>query len=806
MGLIAGVGDFGLTELQETAVSAKNTATQKATDASASATTASNKALEASQSAALAQQTADSIGNKLQIIQSVNELKAYNSSSFAYFDGSNWEKKSGNKASNGGTHPGTIININSATYWEREFSNLDISFFGANGNGTTDNVDIFQNAINYANEKNINDINIPDGIYYASDFPIGQCSSINFRGNGYIKTPISLDFFQSSQKNGIKSKSFSSIGPYQLQHFISVLGTNEKAKVTFWGTSLSGGNAGTSVVLTPNDTYTKLLEKSLKNAYGEEKIDFFYRGIGGTNALNAKNSVIQSNAPGDFNITNPEYTWGVVGQKWIDIVKGTNPDLLVLGFSMNDFADYLCHKAYKDILLEINTWEKVPSIIIITEPNPTRDDSATTNFQAEQNCSAEFSRSFSKKYNLGLIDFNRQSNIIQNGIDPVNQIAEKYTDAISDITISSTNTQTFPKTSSDFVIDFSANLLAPVSGNFDYISFKLSIHPFDVLRFYPLRTSNQFELQSGVETVNYSVSAFLNNSFYAFKVVKSGSVVSFYMNNQLIFSSKTVLLSQPMLAFSPTIESNKPFLLTNISYIFSSSQRVSASYTSNEIWGIPNGNAQQKIPFGGNGINHPTTLGAKAIYADVIDNINWPFYRSGESSFQPIENQRLSSNNNVVFADVVSNTVFSGLITASKNQSTPVIIESENSNAGTSAGSKFRTRFAGTETSYWWNKFNGGNFQTDLMSADMFTFIVGSLNVMRLMPTGCVVIGGTSGNANAILDIQSTTKGILMPRLTTIQINAISSPTAGLVVYNTTLATLCFYNGTSWQKVTSTAM
>ena len=42
--------------------------------------------------------------------------------------------------------------------------------------------------------------------------------------------------------------------------------------------------------------------------------------------------------------------------------------------------------------------------------------------------------------------------------------------------------------------------------------------------------------------------------------------------------------------------------------------------------------------------------------------------------------------------------------------------------------------------------------------------------------------------------------------LTTTQINALTSPQKGWEVFNSTLNTICFYNGTSWQKVTSTGM
>lgn len=48
-------------------------------------------------------------------------------------------------------------------------------------------------------------------------------------------------------------------------------------------------------------------------------------------------------------------------------------------------------------------------------------------------------------------------------------------------------------------------------------------------------------------------------------------------------------------------------------------------------------------------------------------------------------------------------------------------------------------------------------------------------------------IGTPSPNASAQLDISSTTKGVLMPRLTTAQRNAIVNPAEGLMIYNTTI-------------------
>jgi len=64
---------------------------------------------------------------------------------------------------------------------------------------------------------------------------------------------------------------------------------------------------------------------------------------------------------------------------------------------------------------------------------------------------------------------------------------------------------------------------------------------------------------------------------------------------------------------------------------------------------------------------------------------------------------------------------------------------------------------------------------------------------------GQVGIGNSTPAASAVLDVASTSKGFLPPRMTTAQINAISSPTEGLTVYNTSVHTLFVYDGSGWK-------
>jgi hypothetical protein len=55
---------------------------------------------------------------------------------------------------------------------------------------------------------------------------------------------------------------------------------------------------------------------------------------------------------------------------------------------------------------------------------------------------------------------------------------------------------------------------------------------------------------------------------------------------------------------------------------------------------------------------------------------------------------------------------------------------------------------------------------------------------------------------SAMLDVKSTTKGFLPPRMTTAQRDAIASPAEGLVIYNTDQKALNVYSGMGWKSVT----
>ena len=82
-----------------------------------------------------------------------------------------------------------------------------------------------------------------------------------------------------------------------------------------------------------------------------------------------------------------------------------------------------------------------------------------------------------------------------------------------------------------------------------------------------------------------------------------------------------------------------------------------------------------------------------------------------------------------------------------------------------------------------------------LFSLTILVFLTASTLVAQV----AINTDGSSPVASAMLDIQSTTKGLLAPRMTSAQRLIIASPATGLLVYQTDgSAGFYFYNGASW--------
>jgi len=86
----------------------------------------------------------------------------------------------------------------------------------------------------------------------------------------------------------------------------------------------------------------------------------------------------------------------------------------------------------------------------------------------------------------------------------------------------------------------------------------------------------------------------------------------------------------------------------------------------------------------------------------------------------------------------------------------------------------------------------------------MKKIITAGLLVLWLGSVGqSVGIGTNTPDESALLQVQSTAKGALLPRMKSAQRKAIENPAAGLLVYDTDKQALCIFNGYEWQVLST---
>ncbi|CAN5133389.1 hypothetical protein BH11BAC6_BH11BAC6_01030 [soil metagenome] len=85
------------------------------------------------------------------------------------------------------------------------------------------------------------------------------------------------------------------------------------------------------------------------------------------------------------------------------------------------------------------------------------------------------------------------------------------------------------------------------------------------------------------------------------------------------------------------------------------------------------------------------------------------------------------------------------------------------------------------------------------------TFAALSTNAQNIFPsTGSAGIGTAAPNTSSILEMVSTLKGLLIPRMTKTQRDSIPTPATGLMIYQTNSTPgFYYYSGTAWNAVTA---
>jgi hypothetical protein len=96
------------------------------------------------------------------------------------------------------------------------------------------------------------------------------------------------------------------------------------------------------------------------------------------------------------------------------------------------------------------------------------------------------------------------------------------------------------------------------------------------------------------------------------------------------------------------------------------------------------------------------------------------------------------------------------------------------------------------------NSFDRGSYALEQAGSPFYAQQNATVANQIVTLNGRVGINTISPNTSAALQVSSTTRGFLPPQMTTTQRDAITTPAAGLIIYNTTTNKHQGYDGTTW--------
>lgn len=89
-------------------------------------------------------------------------------------------------------------------------------------------------------------------------------------------------------------------------------------------------------------------------------------------------------------------------------------------------------------------------------------------------------------------------------------------------------------------------------------------------------------------------------------------------------------------------------------------------------------------------------------------------------------------------------------------------------------------------------------------AADNLAFSTSGAERMRIDANGRLGVGTTAPNITSLVDLTSTSSGILIPRMTSVQRSSIVAPATGLLVYQNDGATgFYYYDGAAWARLSA---
>lgn len=375
--------------------------------------------------------------------------------------------------------------------------------------------------------------------------------------------------------------------------------------VVMMGDSISGYSVSGA---TPPDSMWGSLCAEISRKNPSANINFVNRSIGGA---------VLANANGIGNAFPAWYT--NTSTPWLNYVQALNPDLLFLAFGMNDSAGFDA-ASFHAVMTKIKAWNKVPSIVFVTPPQPSM---ATTygggsgfydyDAQEGRDYVAGYIRSYAAREGYGLMDINRQVNLLRDGRDILNCPQGLKVTTSGAYALASRPCHEYY---------FNGGVASWPDGGILQASTGPSTGDWvRIVKSGTALTITANTSGAGIyKTINYTLP---NATLQSISISVSATTCVIALDAESEISRFNLLKHggefRPRLSWStnPTAGPFDTYILS-----LGSPLLVAQTLTDDMIYGAPNASAGENTPFGGNGVNHYSAEGVARIVRPVVESLN----------------------------------------------------------------------------------------------------------------------------------------------------------------------------------------
>lgn len=367
-----------------------------------------------------------------------------------------------------------------------------------------------------------------------------------------------------------------------------------------------------------NTQYQIICNKIKKDNPGRS-ITFYNRGIGGMGFFQL-DGVASSGWPDWYTTTT---------DPWLDYVSALNPDLVIVSMGMNDSSENISLNAVESVIAKIRAMSSKPDVVMVTCAVPSTNPGQS--FHAEygsksgqegRDYAAGVVRAASVKNAVPFIDVNRVFNVVRDGFD----VLDSHSKIIAGASVSGGGYLSPVECRNwSAVVGLSGRAaytgadpiavkVGPKSTEVCFIKingiFQLQIECYNAQQGYyttytladQIVPDSAHQLQ--IEVFNQGIRVFVVGS----TVDSKPDFKNLYVGGGLYFPG---IGKYDANYGSGTLSSVDQFA-------YGEHTRYMPSVKNTELWGAGDNSGATKSPYGGNGINHPSSIGAQAVWGMAL--------------------------------------------------------------------------------------------------------------------------------------------------------------------------------------------